>query len=94
MILSAGSDACVVLSCIQSVSSEKHDNEETVEDEEDNDVEKLTDGQLERIEEHEESVYACAWSTADPWAFASLSYDGRVVISRVKRKHKYALLQL
>lgn len=56
MILSAGSDACVVLSCIQSVSSEKvedHDEEE----EEEIEVERLTDGQLERIEEHEESVY-------------------------------------
>ncbi|XGW24333.1 hypothetical protein V3C99_006050 [Haemonchus contortus] len=93
LILSAGSDATVVLSCVVSASSEVGDLglDDTTEGEE---TDKLEDGQLERIEEHEESVYACLWAAADPWTFASLSYDGRVVISRVSRKHKYALMKL
>ncbi|EFO95825.1 hypothetical protein CRE_14050 [Caenorhabditis remanei] len=97
LILTGGSDASVVLSCAQSVSSEQQkefrDDDEEEEEEEDL-VEKLQDGQLERIDEHEDSVYACAWSSADPWTFASLSYDGRMIVSNVSRKHKYALMQL
>lgn len=95
LIISAGSDATVVLSCVLSASSEVGDlglDDDTPEEE--NTEVKLEDGQLERIEEHEESVYACVWAASDPWTFASLSYDGRVVISRVSRKHKYALMKL
>lgn len=91
LLLSTGSDACVVLSCARSMSSERDGGDSA---EADDGAEKLDDGQLERIEEHEESVYACAWSAADAWTFASISFDGRVVVSRVKRKHKYALMQL
>ncbi|PAV59957.1 hypothetical protein WR25_18035 [Diploscapter pachys] len=98
LLLSAGSDACVVLSCAQSVSSEAVDaNEEDEKGEDEQDEEEvatLADGLVDRIDEHEESVYACVWSSADPWAFASLSFDGRLVVSRVSRKHKYALMQL
>nr|KAF6429269.1 EARP complex and GARP complex interacting protein 1 [Molossus molossus] len=43
-------------------------------------------------EEHEDSVYAVEWSSADPWLFASLSYDGRLVINRVPRALKYHIL--
>eukprot|EP00249_Psilotum_nudum_P018157 c26664_g1_i1 orf=93-1241(+) len=32
---------------------------------------------------HEDSVYGIAWSSREPWIFASLSYDGRVVIESV-----------
>ncbi|CAD6196302.1 unnamed protein product [Caenorhabditis auriculariae] len=90
LLLSVGSDACVVLSCAQTVSSEVDD----LTPDEDEFSERLEDGELERIDEHEESVYACAWSVADPWTFASLSFDGRVIFSKVSRKHKYALMQL
>jgi len=38
---------------------------------------------IKTYEEHEDSVYGIAWSGADPWLFASLSYDGRVVVRRV-----------
>uniref|UniRef100_A0A0M3HZF7 WD_REPEATS_REGION domain-containing protein n=1 Tax=Ascaris lumbricoides TaxID=6252 RepID=A0A0M3HZF7_ASCLU len=55
---------------------------------------RLNDERLEKVEEHEDSVYACAWAGNDPWVFASLSFDGRVIVSRVKRHHKYAILQL
>ena len=33
-----------------------------------------------------------AWSAADPWVFASLSYDGRVVVNRVPGQIKYKIL--
>lgn len=52
----------------------------------------LTDGVLCRYDEHEDSVYAAEWSAADPWVFASLSYDGRLVINRVPRNTKYQIL--
>ena len=43
-------------------------------------------------EEHEDSLHAVDWSCADPWVFASLSYDGRLVINRVPRAEKYKIL--
>ena len=52
----------------------------------------LEDGVLATYEEHEDSVYAVDWSAADPWVFASLSYDGRLVINRVSRNFKYRIL--
>lgn len=54
--------------------------------------EPIEDGILATYEEHEDSVYAVEWSTADPWVFVSLSYDGRVVINRVPRAEKYKIL--
>ena len=54
--------------------------------------EPLKDGVVATYEEHEDSVYAVEWSTADPWLFASLSYDGRLVINRVPRQTKYKIL--
>ncbi|KAF4378490.1 hypothetical protein G4B88_027550 [Cannabis sativa] len=34
--------------------------------------------------DYEDSVYGLAWSCREPWIFASLSYDGRVVVESVK----------
>lgn len=55
-------------------------------------MEPLKDGVIATYEEHEDSVYASCWSTADPWVFASLSYDGRLVINKVPRAEKYKIL--
>ena len=33
-----------------------------------------------------------AWSWFDPWLFASLSYDGRLVVNRVPNQTKYKVL--
>lgn len=54
--------------------------------------EPLKDSVVSTYEEHEDSVYAAEWSSADPWLFASLSYDGRLVINRVPRALKYRIL--
>lgn len=43
-------------------------------------------------EAHEDSVYGLAWSAADPWLLASMSYDGRVVVSAVPKAVKYKIL--
>ena len=56
------------------------------------DREAQEDGILKIYEEHEDSVYQIAWSCTDPWIFASLSYDGRIVINRVPRLSKYSIL--
>ena len=33
-----------------------------------------------------------AWSSVDPWTFASLSYDGRISIHQVPSQVKYKIL--
>ena len=33
-----------------------------------------------------------AWSSVDPWTFASLSYDGRVSVHQVPSNTKYKIL--
>ena len=43
-------------------------------------------------EEHEDSVYSAVWSVTDAWVFASLSYDGRMVINHVPSQEKFAIL--
>ncbi|XP_044512323.1 WD repeat-containing protein DWA2 isoform X2 [Mangifera indica] len=39
---------------------------------------------LNSYSDYEDSVYGLAWSSREPWIFASLSYDGRVVVESVK----------
>lgn len=63
-------------------------------EEEMNPKESLSDGLLKTFDDHEESVYATTWSAADPWTFASLSYDGRLVINQVPRSVKFRILNL
>uniref|UniRef100_A0AAG5D7L5 EIPR1-like beta-propeller domain-containing protein n=1 Tax=Anopheles atroparvus TaxID=41427 RepID=A0AAG5D7L5_ANOAO len=104
LILSSGSDGKVLLTCAGSVSSEAPDvatggagdaesggsgaagggNGEP--------REHLADGLLQTFDQHEDSVYGVEWSTADPWMFASLSYDGRMIISKVPKQYKYQIL--
>jgi EARP and GARP complex-interacting protein 1 len=50
------------------------------------------DGQVSLYDEHEDSCYTVAWSAADPWVFASASYDGRICINSVPRTSKYRIL--
>jgi EARP and GARP complex-interacting protein 1 len=52
----------------------------------------MVDGLVARFDDHEESVYAVEWSNADPWIFASLSYDGRVVVNVVPTDYKYKII--
>jgi WD40 repeat protein len=98
------SDSRVMLHNAASVSSEpagQADESEEADDDVDLDdsfdishksSDPLEDGVLATYEEHEDSVYSVEWSAADPWVFASLSYDGRLVINRVPRTYKYRIL--
>lgn len=103
LLLTSSSDGKVLLTCASSCSSEAPKDrsiggQADAEDEEDTEFHQkdkktqLGDGLLETFEQHEESVYCVEWSAADPWIFASVSYDGRVIISRVPKKYKYQIL--
>eukprot|EP00933_Yihiella_yeosuensis_P034150 TRINITY_DN27683_c0_g1_i1.p1 TRINITY_DN27683_c0_g1~~TRINITY_DN27683_c0_g1_i1.p1 ORF type:complete len:385 (+),score=37.00 TRINITY_DN27683_c0_g1_i1:46-1155(+) len=50
------------------------------------------DGLIKRYEEHEDSCYSCCWSLSDAWVFASVSFDGKLVINRVPGEEKYRIL--
>lgn len=50
------------------------------------------DVKVRSIDQHEDSVYGVAWSSADAWMFASLSYDGRITINHVPSTEKYKIL--
>ena len=54
----------------------------------------LDDGIISVGIEHEDSVYTAEWSSADPWTFASLSYDGRLVIGYVPSSVKFSILNV
>ena len=66
---------------------EDEDNEEAKES-------TLEDGKISSFDDHEDSVYCAEWSATDPWIFASLSYDGRLVINHVPRNIKFRILNL
>jgi len=89
LLLTAGSDSRLVLTSLASLSSEPYGaivEEET--------RPQLEDGVMQVWGDHEDSVYTAEWSTADPWTLASLSYDGRLVISQVPREVKFSILNL
>lgn len=46
---------------------------------------------IQTFEEHEDSVYSISWATS-AWIFASLSYEGRVVINHVPTEYSDAIL--
>lgn len=52
----------------------------------------MADATLKLLDQHEDSVYSCAWSRADPWIFASLSYDGRIIVNSVPSEEKYKII--
>lgn len=94
LLLSSSSDGHVVLSSMASISSEPQGH---LIDDDDDDAEAeptLEDGKIRTFDDHEDSVYSVEWSATDPWIFASLSYDGRLVINQVPRNIKFRILNL
>ncbi|XP_005189725.1 EARP-interacting protein homolog [Musca domestica] len=85
LVLSSSSDCKVLLTCASSVSSEAPELGECP-------GRVLSDGLLQTFEQHEDSVYCVEWSNVDPWIFASLSYDGRLLISKVPKQYKYQII--
>ena len=97
LVLTCSSDNKVVLSSVSSLSSEpfKQVISDDLNDSAPNGKPTQVaepDKLVKVYEDHEDSVYACEWSTIDPWVFASLSFDGRLVINKVPKEEKYKIL--
>ncbi|KAG0713803.1 EARP-interacting [Chionoecetes opilio] len=92
LVLTCSSDQRIILSNLPSIASQPFgtmvDQEDTSKEEKDK-VEGTEEGVIQIYDDHEDSVYAVEWSAADFWTFASLSYDGRLVINKVPRSVKY-----
>lgn len=86
LVISASSDSVVLLTSVASIASDLLDEETETS------KVKIPDGVLATYDQHEDSVYCVEWSSADPWCFASLSYDGRLLLNRVPKAHKYKIL--
>lgn len=82
LILSSSSDSKVNLHCAFSASSEATTAT----------TDAVNDCLLESLDYHDDSVYCVEWSSADPWTFASLSYDGRFVFRKIAKEIKYKIL--
>ena len=93
LLLTCSSDNRVVLNSILSLSSEPSIREI---DENSKEIARRTvqeqDREVKVYEDHEDSVYMVEWSSVEPWIFASLSYDGRLVINKVPKDEKYKIL--
>ena len=94
LVLSAGSDSRVVMTSLASLSSEPYGAIIDEDQEADGKRAQLEDGIISVWTDHEDSVYTAEWSSADPWSFASLSYDGRLVIGQVPQSVKFTILSL
>ncbi|KAI4366270.1 hypothetical protein MLD38_022165 [Melastoma candidum] len=79
LILSAGTDSVVNLWFSSSLCNDDWASERMSDS-----SAKKTNPLLRTYSDYEDSVYGLAWSTREPWIFASLSYDGRVVVESVK----------
>ena len=82
----------MVMASIASLSSEPYGA--LAEDNDEVSSKQMEDGLVSVWTDHEDSVYTAEWSTADPWSFASLSYDGRLVIGQVPQSVKFNILSL
>ncbi|KAI8071779.1 WD40-repeat-containing domain protein [Gongronella butleri] len=95
ILLSSGSDTSVQLHSVVSVSSAANMDHDTTDSDDEYSMEsqsKQQDRLIATYDQHEDSVYAVAWSAADTWTFASLSYAGRVVISQVPTREKFKIM--
>lgn len=86
LVLTGGSDNLVNLWRVTSCSSTPWvDDDDTMSGD-------APDVKVRTMDQHEDSVYSVAWSVADAWIYASLSYDGRVVVDQVPSAEKYKIL--
>ncbi|GMH04658.1 hypothetical protein Nepgr_006498 [Nepenthes gracilis] len=79
LILSAGTDSAVNLWFAPVLDSEGSAPDSLMES-----SPQRADQLLNSYGDYEDSVYGLAWSSREPWIFASLSYDGRVVVESIK----------
>jgi len=87
LVLSSSTDNKVNLWNAVSISSSPPDTSITGIMEEDINLSKNHEDHLiKTFEEHEDSVYSISWGVS-AWIFATLSYDGRVVINYVPKDY-------
>ncbi|KAJ4702254.1 WD repeat-containing protein DWA2-like [Melia azedarach] len=79
LILSSGTDSTVNLWLASTSNRDELPSESLVES-----PTRKPDPLLNSYSDYEDSIYGLAWSSREPWIFASLSYDGRVVVESVK----------
>ncbi|XP_021902585.1 WD repeat-containing protein DWA2 [Carica papaya] len=79
LLLSSGTDSTVGLWLTGTSSGDQLTSESSVES-----PRRRVNPLLTSYSDYEDSVYGLAWSSREPWIFASLSYDGRVVVESVK----------
>ncbi|CAI9117076.1 OLC1v1018400C1 [Oldenlandia corymbosa var. corymbosa] len=79
LILSAGTDSAVNLWLASTPYGDDTTSESSMESPSKNVYQMLNS-----YSDYEDSVYGLTWSSRQPWMFASLSYDGRVVVESVK----------
>ncbi|BBG94750.1 Transducin/WD40 repeat-like superfamily protein, partial [Prunus dulcis] len=79
LILSSGTDSTVNLWLASPSSNDGSISESLVDS-----PTRRIDPLLNSYSDYEDSIYGLAWSSREPWIFASLSYDGRVVVESVK----------
>eukprot|EP00941_MAST-03F_sp_MAST-3F-sp1_P001635 g1635.t1 len=88
LVLTASTDQLVKLWRCSTISSAP-----VLEVEDDNETSKTAaDCLINSFDEHEDSIYSTAWSACEPWVYASLSFDGRVVVGDVPSEEKYKIL--
>ena len=80
----------------RSRSSSRHSNTNTTATDDSDDDDSLSldppDIRIRTLDQHSDSIYSIAWSTADAWCFCSVSYDGRVMLNHVPSTEKYKIL--
>lgn len=88
LVLTCGSDSTISLVRVASIASDPisylldEENQEPV----------RKDALLMKYDSHEDSVYSVKWSSTNSWVFASLSYDGRLVINHVPHSETLQIL--
>ncbi|XP_061969537.1 WD repeat-containing protein DWA2-like isoform X3 [Populus nigra] len=80
LILSGGSDSTVNLWFASTTTSDELTSESVLK----SPTRELDSLLLNSFSDYDDSVYGLAWSSQEPWIFASLSYDGRVVVESIK----------
>ncbi|XP_052306326.1 WD repeat-containing protein DWA2 isoform X2 [Populus trichocarpa] len=80
LILSGGSDSTVNLWFASTTTSDELTSESVFK----SPTRELDSMLLNSFSDYDDSVYGLAWSSQEPWIFASLSYDGRVVVESIK----------
>ncbi|XVE69630.1 hypothetical protein DITRI_Ditri10aG0005500 [Diplodiscus trichospermus] len=80
LILSAGTDSAVNLWLAPISAGDELTSKNIAEEP----PTRQADPLLNSYSDYEDSVYGLAWSSREPWIFASLSYDGRVVVESIK----------